>query len=98
MEQERKSQKATVQIQRALEESCSALITLESLRAAFDDGAAEELRSPIEQAIECLRQAIAELRAAAGEDRQILPGEFVLRAGDSGDAIRRRYTSPRRTA
>ena len=97
MAPERKSPKPAAHIQMALEESCGALITLESLRAEAEEEVPNELQEAVQRAIECLRQAIAELRSAAGEDARVLPGEFVLRAGVDGPGIRRRHTSPRRT-
>ncbi|MGB0091238.1 MAG: hypothetical protein WBP81_01665, partial [Solirubrobacteraceae bacterium] len=84
MKHQRKSRHPAAHIQRALEASCGALITLESIRARVGDGATEDLCRPIQQAIESLRQSIAELRSATDDGSRKLPGEFVLRAPAPG--------------
>jgi hypothetical protein len=80
MKHQRNPQKAAGYIKTAIEASCGALITLESLHVRAGDVATEDLRS-IQQAIESIRGAIAELRSASDDGTRFFPGEFVLRAG-----------------
>ena len=99
MMHQRNARKPAAHIQTALEASCGALITLESIRAQAVDGATADVRRPIQQAIESLRQAIAELRSATDESARLLPGEFVLRASVPGLGVPQPgYASPLRTA
>ena len=95
---QRKSRKAATHIQTALEASCGALIMLESIRACAGEGTIEDVRRPIQQAIDSLRQAVDELRSASDDGTRLLPYEFVLRAGVPGLGVSVPYTSPRRTA
>ena len=83
MKHQRKSRHAAAHIQTALEASCGALITLESIRARAGDEATEDLRRPIQQAIESLRQAIAELRSASGRGDETAPGRICVASGRS---------------
>ena len=99
MKHQRNPRKAAAHIQTAIEASCGALITLESLHARAGAGAVEDLRRPIQQAIESLRQTITELRSASDDGTRMPPGGFVLRASVPGlGKPRAGYASPRRTA
>lgn len=65
----------------ALEESCAALIALESTRARMTDSSVDP--SGVQQlgrAIESLRQAIAQLRMASATEATVLALDFVLEA------------------
>ena len=99
MKHQRNAGKPAAHIQTALEASCGALITLESIRAQVVNGATEDVRRPIQKAIESLREAIAELRSATDEGTTLLPGEFVLRAALPELGVPPPgYASPLRTA
>ena len=67
----------------ALEESCGALITLESIRARMADAGVDirSMQGHITEAIDSLTQAIGELRLARDEQASALALGFVLRAG-----------------
>jgi hypothetical protein len=76
-------------VQAALEASCAALITFESLRT-LGANPTIDLRGVQEhttQAIESLRLAIAQLRLAKGGEPGVLTMGFVV-AGDPGSARR----------
>jgi len=66
-------------IESALDAGCAALITLESICVRPGEGPNEDVRHPLQQAIESLRQAIAELRSASAGTTRRLPDAFVLR-------------------
>jgi hypothetical protein len=89
---------AASHIQTALEASCGALITLESISVRTGDETPENVRRPLQQAIDSLRLAIGELRCASEKGPGVLPGEFVLRASASALGVPGGYASPRRTA
>src|SRR6478672_7620542 len=85
-------------VQNALEATCDALITLESIRAA---PAAGDWRPDLQvvQAITSLRQAISELRLAHAEDESAVALGFVVRTKASHEKRSRLgQASPRRTA
>jgi hypothetical protein len=85
-------------VQNALEATCDALITLESIRASPARDRKADLQ--VVQAMSSLRQAISELRLAHAEEDESMVGlGFVVRT----NARRRAATpvpqaSPRRTA
>ncbi len=81
-------------VQAAVEASCDALITLERLAADLADQAtgASGLREQVADAVQCLRNTIAELRSGQGG---VAIGFVLERAAGAGS---RRQSSPRRTA
>jgi hypothetical protein len=82
----------------ALEASCAALVAVECKRArpAEDDGDLEDLTEEIVRTISRLREAIADLRSASGEQSSALAGGFVLGTGRESSA--ETQVRPRRTA
>jgi len=89
--------------QTALEASCGALITLESIYAQTAHGPIDgsTLQPQLTEAIESLRQATAELRLARDDEPSALALGFVLRSARGGSRAGSRPTrhpSPRRTA
>jgi hypothetical protein len=86
-------------VQNALEATCDALMTLESIRVAPSDrGWSSELQ--VGQAIASLRQAISELRLAYGDDASMVGLGFVVRTPPQRRDERPRvpHARPRRTA
>ena len=64
-------------VRSALEATCDALMTLESVRATTDDCSWDEERHLIE-AIGLLRQTIRELRLARGDQESVVARGFVV--------------------
>ena len=90
-------------IEAALEASCGALITLESLNcpASAREGEADAVQHHIEQAIGSLRKAIESLRAAQSDGADALAFGFVFqreRPDASGSWPEAGQSKPRRTA
>jgi hypothetical protein len=86
-------------VQNALEATCDALMTLETIRAAPGPrSGSSELQ--VAQAIASLRQAIIELRLARGEEESAVALGFVVRTSPQRRAKRRPVPQarPRRTA
>jgi hypothetical protein len=80
MTQLRDTQLASHHLEKALECSCVALITLESMRARTSD-VTNEIRlvqGQINELIESLRAALDDLRRARGEESSPLALGFVL--------------------
>jgi hypothetical protein len=89
-------------IEAALEASCGALITLESLGCGATDGVGDTngLQEHIGRAIRALRTTIDELRAAQSDGAGALALGFVLKgpAGVRGAGPPAGQSKPRRTA
>jgi hypothetical protein len=90
-------------LQAALEASNGALMGLEWILAQLTDEAEDRanVRQQTRQAMDSVRQAIAELRLARGESAGVLTLGFVIKADSKwfrGASRRRRYPIPRRTA
>jgi hypothetical protein len=85
-------------VQNALEATCDALMTLESIRGAPGArGYSSELQ--VTQAIASLRQAISELRLARGNEESMVALGFVVgTAPERRDQRPRSQARPRRTA
>ena len=87
-------------IEAALEASCGALITLESLGrgATRPAGKADGMQEPIAQAMRSLKQAIESLRAARTDGTGALALGFVLKRDGSAAWGEAHQSKPRRTA
>lgn len=90
-------------IEAALEASCGALITLESLncRATGSTDEADGMQEHIGQATRSLREAIESLRAAQSDGADALALGFVLKLDGSAAPVSWReagQSNPRRTA
>jgi hypothetical protein len=70
---------ATDHLHAVVEAVCAAIVTLEAVRADTSDAVLDvcSIHSRISAAVECLRQAVAELRAAMEEDPGVLALGFV---------------------
>lgn len=76
---DRNTQSALDHIRTALEANCAALLALETIRAEASDVTA--VQGEVQQAIESLREAIAELRASHDQEpSMMLAHGFVLPA------------------
>ncbi len=89
MTQLRDTQLASHHLEKALECSCVALITLESMRARTGE-VTEEIglvHSQITELIESVRAALDDLRRARGEDSSPLALGFVLEEIDCSGLV-----------
>lgn len=89
MTQLRDTQLASHHLEKALECSCVALITLESMRARTSD-VTNEIRlvqGQINELIESLRAALDDLRRARGEESTPLAFGFVLEEIDGSGLV-----------
>jgi hypothetical protein len=89
MTQLRDTQLASHHLEKALECSCVALITLESMRARTSD-VTNEIRlvqGQINELIESLRAALDDLRRARGEESTPLAFGFVLEKIDGSGLV-----------
>lgn len=85
MTQLRDTRLASHHLEKALECSCVASITLEAMRARTTD-ATNEIRvvqDQINELIECLRAALDDVRRASGEEPSSLALGFVLEEPDA---------------
>jgi hypothetical protein len=83
MDRPRLPTEAANHVQSALEASCDALITLETIcEGVIDEQHA--VRANVAPAMRAVRLAISELRLALGDDVNALALGFVLRAAQSG--------------
>jgi hypothetical protein len=92
---------ASSHLEKAIESSCVALVSLELISSCPGD-AGDEIRtaqSEVRKVIELLRAALAELRPEAGEEESALAFGFVMGA-DPGWSSQRPddQLKPRRTA
>jgi len=87
-------------VQNALEASCDALMTLESIRTVpAGDGSEPGAQLHVAQAIASLRHAISELRLAHDHDASMVGLGFVVKTVPGRPQNRRgRQARPRRTA
>lgn len=86
---DRNTQSALDHIRTALEANCAALLALETIRAEASDVTA--IQREVQQAIESLREAIAELRASHDQEPSIMLAHgFVLPAAAERSPAARR--------
>lgn len=84
---DRNTQSAVDHITTALEANCAALLALETIRAEASDVTA--IQGEVQQAIESLREAIAELRASHDQEPSIMLGFVLPAAAEQSPAPRR---------
>ncbi len=97
----REREPVTDHFQTALEASCGALITMESIRARMSPSCAKSAQALATQAIAELREAIAEITLAYQDRASALPRGFVIGAGPDWAPAAAQLSdqpSPRRTA
>ena len=103
MTQLRDTHLASSHLEKALECSCAASITLEAMRSRTSE-LTNEIRlvqGQITELIECLRAALDEVRRASGVEPNPLAFGFVLEEVDRSDPVQTpepRHVKPRRTA